>query len=890
MNPFPRFISSRPSSWWRCTALLGVLMIVAAAECVAEVRLREYRVSLGQALLPVIEWKGAETEILPTHYRLRAKLITPSYEFQLADQRHNSGQSLDSFPSGLVIGSSYQVQLYVIQYSNAECTADAVQWSPTYTREIKVVQTNVVLLTNETTTMAPLPVIVTTEPMVTPETPTSPSVPVVYRLRSKVNAVPGFSDGFHAASSWSNNNYHLDQVPPPGTYLNQLYWVKYSLNTAGILVPQSISTFLDATLKVSQGSVALSSYYFKPTEPPAIISDEPMPENYRLRARFSGTPTAGSSGTITDFQATTTGNNTGFLLDRLPPPGVYDVDLYWEKLDTAGNLLTAGTGPVFQKIVTIYEGEPSHLDFTGGGTITEGTYTDDDGVEQTYYEGGQSFPVYLPGNGIFHVSTTGLVDTYCQLIGPTGSFIISAENGGTGLNFSLTTSVSAAGWYSLYVGGSSAGSYVLAGTFDASDGTGGISVPTVTGATQTGTGSFTANWGMVAGATSYFLDVTTSSGFFPGNFVPGYQNRQLGPSNAQAVVGLSPATTYYYRVRASKVNTTSADSAVAQTATAPNVPGSQSAVDITSTGFTASWAQTPGALQYAVSYSTSPDFPVAITTTLLVDNPAATPSTSKPIPAGLTPNTTYYFQVAAVGQFGGTIWLPRQLAIQQFFKTQAPKPVQLALQSWVANDRPDIVVSEYALVWVEESGGGWGCDISIDENYDWSTWDGGMSDLSDPDGNYCGSIPSFFSVSWHQDDPTPAHWADSWTDVSYPDGISGSSWATTRGSFPKNDPVSGYNPGTKDRLYLLPSYRPGEAITFRAWNVVPDANAIPARLNSMVRASLGFCRPRFTPVPFSPQEIAGNAVLSPRGQASTSSILAISTRPTPRPLAGPSLT
>jgi FtsP/CotA-like multicopper oxidase with cupredoxin domain len=68
---------------------------------------------------------------------------------------------------------------------------------------------------------------------------------------------------------------------------------------------------------------------------------------------------------------------------------------------------------------------------------------------------------------------------------------------------------------------------------------------------------FTANWGVVATATGYFLDVSTNSAF--SSFVTGYNNLPVA-TNTLAITGLAPATTYYYRVRARNATITGADS------------------------------------------------------------------------------------------------------------------------------------------------------------------------------------------------------------------------------------------------------------------------------------------------------------------------------------------
>ena len=60
--------------------------------------------------------------------------------------------------------------------------------------------------------------------------------------------------------------------------------------------------------------------------------------------------------------------------------------------------------------------------------------------------------------------------------------------------------------------------------------------------------SFLANWNSVSGAIGYRLDVSASGSF--DSYVDGYQALDVGNVTFRIVSGLSPGTTYYYRVRA----------------------------------------------------------------------------------------------------------------------------------------------------------------------------------------------------------------------------------------------------------------------------------------------------------------------------------------------------
>ena len=84
--------------------------------------------------------------------------------------------------------------------------------------------------------------------------------------------------------------------------------------------------------------------------------------------------------------------------------------------------------------------------------------------------------------------------------------------------------------------------------------------PTARSATNVTATSFTATWRTVSGAIDYRLDVSTSSTFI--TYVPGYQDLSAGNVLSYPVTGLSPSTSYYYRVRSYNGCAASANSSV----------------------------------------------------------------------------------------------------------------------------------------------------------------------------------------------------------------------------------------------------------------------------------------------------------------------------------------
>ncbi|MEW6515327.1 MAG: choice-of-anchor Q domain-containing protein [candidate division FCPU426 bacterium] len=74
------------------------------------------------------------------------------------------------------------------------------------------------------------------------------------------------------------------------------------------------------------------------------------------------------------------------------------------------------------------------------------------------------------------------------------------------------------------------------------------SLPTATAATGVGLSGYTANWNAATGAAGYLLEVATNAECT--DLVPGYANQDVGNVVSYPVTGLSPGTTYFYRIRA----------------------------------------------------------------------------------------------------------------------------------------------------------------------------------------------------------------------------------------------------------------------------------------------------------------------------------------------------
>ncbi len=133
--------------------------------------------------------------------------------------------------------------------------------------------------------------------------------------------------------------------------------------------------------------------------------------------------------------------------------------------------------------------------------------------------------------------------------------------------------------------------------------------PVATAPTNVGQNSFSANWNASTGATTYLLTVATDTIFRL--VVPGFSNLNVGPALTQSVTGLSPGTTYYYRLKASNAGGVSGNSnsiTVTTVVATPPAPVATKGTNILQTSFTANWDSSAGATAYFLDVSTDTNF------------------------------------------------------------------------------------------------------------------------------------------------------------------------------------------------------------------------------------------------------------------------------------------
>ena len=180
-----------------------------------------------------------------------------------------------------------------------------------------------------------------------------------------------------------------------------------------------------------------------------------------------------------------------------------------------------------------------------------------------------------------------------------------------------------------------------------------LTAPVANPATFVASHSFRANWRTVNNATGYRLDVATNNSFT--NYVTGYQNLNVGNALSRSVTGLSPNTTYYYRVRAYNGNGTSGNSNVVSVTTLPPtgrpVVITNPATLITSHSATLNGTVDPHGLSTTVYFQ----YGRTISYGLRTPNQIKTGNNYQNVTAnisGLTAHTTYHFRIVGTNTAG----------------------------------------------------------------------------------------------------------------------------------------------------------------------------------------------------------------------------------------------
>lgn len=166
--------------------------------------------------------------------------------------------------------------------------------------------------------------------------------------------------------------------------------------------------------------------------------------------------------------------------------------------------------------------------------------------------------------------------------------------------------------------------------------------PVAAAANAVTTSGFTANWAAAADATSYSLDVSADNF---ATFVSGYNAKSV-TGISQVVAGLSPGVAYGYRVRTVNATCTSVSSNVINATTLFTTPTANSAINITSSGFTARWSTVTGATSYLLDISTD-----NFATFIAGYNAKSTTALSEVV-TGLVAGTAYQYRVRATNGVG----------------------------------------------------------------------------------------------------------------------------------------------------------------------------------------------------------------------------------------------
>ncbi len=162
-----------------------------------------------------------------------------------------------------------------------------------------------------------------------------------------------------------------------------------------------------------------------------------------------------------------------------------------------------------------------------------------------------------------------------------------------------------------------------------------MEAPIATTATNIDLFSFTSNWSSVEGADSYVIQISKDNTFNTFDIQENVNQNYFQPT------GLTPNTTYYYRVKTIKSGFSSDFSTPISTTTLNmGTPIAIEATNIGLFGFTANWSSIEGVNNYIIQISEDNTFNTFDIQESVNQNYFQT--------TGLTPNTTYYYRIKTI--------------------------------------------------------------------------------------------------------------------------------------------------------------------------------------------------------------------------------------------------
>jgi hypothetical protein len=198
-------------------------------------------------------------------------------------------------------------------------------------------------------------------------------------------------------------------------------------------------------------------------------------------------------------------------------------------------------------------------------------------------------------------------------------------------------------------------------------------VPVLATVSAVRTNQFQVNWNNQEIATSYLLDVNTSSNFGGGTVVGAY-DAYVVSTNFQLITGLTEGSTYYFRVAARNADGDSDYSSIGEVTLPESLfiqPVALAADPVLTRSFGANWEVAAGATGYRLDVATSDDFAVSsrVVNNRLISDGASTNYTV----TGLTRETTYYYRVRAQNA-GGTSGNSDVISLTTSNAPPPPKP------------------------------------------------------------------------------------------------------------------------------------------------------------------------------------------------------------------------